>query len=479
MRALAAAVLALPALAGAARPAAAHAFGQRYDLPLPLDFYLAAAGTAVLLSFVIAALALRTSTAGARWQLALPRLPPALEGAVHALLAALGVLLFLLVLAAGCLGADEPTGNIAPVLVWVLWWVGLLLLSALLGNLWPRLDPWSALFRIARRALRHRPQAATAGRGSAWPVVLLFFAFAWLELASHLGESPRGLAALVLLYSLGAWTAMALCGEAAWQATADPFRRVFGLFGRFAPLGRDASGRLVLRPPGAGLLGDHPQGLGAVAFVILVLATVTFDGLSETPLWAAALAWLSESQWLRPFLLWLSGQGVDLLAAAKTAGLIVTALGFFAVFAAVCRLSTLAGGSGVSGRQARSAFALSFLPIAIAYHAAHYLSYLLLAGQLAIPLASDPLGLGWDLFGTRDRRIDLGVIDAKTVWYVAVVAIVTGHVIAVVLAHVEALRLFPTRRAALFSQLPMLALMLAFTMTSLWILSQPIVQEPG
>jgi hypothetical protein len=363
------------------------------------------------------------------------------------------------------------------VLVWVLWWVGLLLATALLGNLWPRLDPWSALYRLARRALGRPPETPARQGGSAWPAVLLFFAFAWLELVSSLGESPHSLALLVLAYSLGAWSAMALCGEAAWRATADPFARVFGLFGRFAPLGRDEAGHRVLRLPGAGLLGDHPKGLGAIAFVILVLATVTFDGLSETPLWAAALAWLAESKALRPLLLWLSGQGVDLLVAARTCGLLLTALVFFLVFALVCRLSALAGG-GVGGRQAMSAFALSFLPIAIAYHAAHYLSYLLLAGQLAIPLASDPLGLGWDLFGTRDRGIDLGVIGAKTVWYLAVVAIVTGHVIAVVLAHAEALRLFPTRRAALLSQVPMLLLMLAFTMTSLWILSQPIVQEP-
>ena len=116
------------------------------------------------------------------------------------------------------------------------------------------------------------------------------------------------------------------------------------------------------------------------------------------------------------------------------------------------------------------------LLMGIAYHAAHYLSYLLLAGQLAIPLASDPFGWGWDLFGTRDYEMDLGLISMKTVWTIAVVAIVAGHVISVTLAHVEALRLFPTRRAALLSQLPMLALMVAFTSASLWIMSQPIVE---
>jgi hypothetical protein len=120
-------------------------------------------------------------------------------------------------------------------------------------------------------------------------------------------------------------------------------------------------------------------------------------------------------------------------------------------------------------------FVLSLVPIAIAYHLAHYLSYLLIAGQNIIPLASDPFGNGWDLFDTKTYRLDIGIVNAKMVWYVAVVAIVVGHVSAVYVAHVMALRVFPTARQALFSQLPMVALMVGYTMVSLWILSQPIV----
>ena len=465
----------LAALAASAGPAAAHAFGQRYDLPLPLDFYLAGGAAVVLLTFAIAAAALRAES-GRRWQWPLPRPPRWLGRLLAGAAGFLGVLLFVLVLAAGLLGSDSPTRNIAPVIVWVLWWVGLLLLAALVGNAWPRLDPWGTLWRLAvRRPFAEAPRPCCG----TWPATVLLFLFAWLELASEWGEEPRALALLVLAYSAFAWLAMALVGEATWRAGADPFRRIFGLFGRFAPLGRNEAGQLVLRPPGAGLLGRHPRALGEVAFVLLVLATVTFDGLSETPLWAAALDWLAESRTLRPLLLWLSAAGVDLLAAAKAVGLLLTALGFFLLFALVCRLTVWLGGAGVTTGQAMRAFALSFLPIAIAYHGAHYLSYLLLAGQLAIPLASDPLGLGWDLLGTRGHAMDIGVIGARTVWYVAVFAIVTGHAIAVTLAHVEALALFRKRRAALLSQIPMLLLMLAFTATSLWILAQPIVQEPG
>ena len=120
-------------------------------------------------------------------------------------------------------------------------------------------------------------------------------------------------------------------------------------------------------------------------------------------------------------------------------------------------------------------FILSLIPIAIAYHLAHYFSYLLIAGQYIIPLVSDPLGLGWNLFGTIEYRIDIGIVNAKFVWYLAVVAIVFGHAMAVYVAHFMAIRVFFDRKSALRSQFPMLVLMVLYTMISLWILSQPII----
>jgi len=117
------------------------------------------------------------------------------------------------------------------------------------------------------------------------------------------------------------------------------------------------------------------------------------------------------------------------------------------------------------------------VPIAIAYHLAHYFTYLLIQGQLLIRLASDPLGLGWDLFGTVRYRPDIGIVGARAVWYTAVAAIVAGHVIAVYVAHAVALREYRDRRAALRSQLPMLVLMVGYTVVSLWIIAQPIVES--
>src|SRR6266545_3950634 len=115
--------------------------------------------------------------------------------------------------------------------------------------------------------------------------------------------------------------------------------------------------------------------------------------------------------------------------------------------------------------------------IAIAYHLAHYLSFLLIQGQLIIPLASDPFGVGWNLFGTAGYRTNIGAVGARFAWLTAVIAIVAGHIIAVYLAHVLAMVALGGGARALRSQYPVTALMVGYTMVSLWILAQPIVES--
>jgi len=120
------------------------------------------------------------------------------------------------------------------------------------------------------------------------------------------------------------------------------------------------------------------------------------------------------------------------------------------------------------------AFVLTLVPIAVAYHLSHYFSLLVTAGQFIIPLASDPFGYGWNLFGSAGYKVNLAIASPYVFWYGAVTLVVIGHVIAVYLAHAVALREFGDRRLALLSQVPMLALMVGYTMVSLWILAQPI-----
>jgi hypothetical protein len=133
--------------------------------------------------------------------------------------------------------------------------------------------------------------------------------------------------------------------------------------------------------------------------------------------------------------------------------------------------------SGASAGELARLFVPTLLPIALAYHVAHYLTYLLITGQVVIPLASDPLGRGWDLLGTARYQVSAGIVGARFAWYTSVIVIVAGHVLAMYAAHRLALARFSEPRAARRSQYPLAALMVGYTMLSLWILAQPIVVE--
>jgi hypothetical protein len=231
-----------------APPARAHAFGARYDLPLPLDLYLAGAGGAVALSFVIMVLAVRARPAEAREPEAdLLSFGPAralLHPAVSAVLRAVSIGLFILILAAGFFGTQDTIRNLAPALVWIVWWVGLAYVAALAGNIWPAINPWSIVFAGFERLVRLSGARRRGDLGFAypswlgvWPAVLLFGLFAWFELISKGAQVPATLATTILIYSGLTWSGMALFGRHAWLAHGEAFALTFGVFGRFAPLG--------------------------------------------------------------------------------------------------------------------------------------------------------------------------------------------------------------------------------------------------
>jgi len=443
IRASVAALALLPA------QAAAHAFGVRYDLPLPLSLWLAAAGSAVALSFVVFALALRRGAGAPIPRLALLRLHPLALAALRTL----SVCVFFVLIAAGLFGTQDPFRNLAPAFVWIAWWIGFTYLSALLGDVWAVLNPWKALYPAGRFGLRLELPPAVG----VWPATALLFAFAWIEIVWEGNAVPANIAWLALAYSLLTWAGMFIFGREAWLRSGEVFAVYFGFLARLAPA-EVRSGSWYLRPPAAGLFDPRFVSTSEAFFVIVMLAIVTFDGLRETPLWAVGDA------------LWP--------AAATTALLALPCLFALAILGAcawMARLTRDDARPASAGELARL-FVPTLLPIALAYHVAHYLSYLLVTGQVVIPLASDPLGLGWDLFGTAHYKPVVDIVGARFAWYTSVVVIVLGHVLAMYVGHRLALERFAARRTARASQVPLAVLMVAYTMLSLWILAQPIVE---
>jgi len=508
----------------------AHGFAQRYDLPVPLGLYLGGTAAAVAFSFLVIAFFVR----GERVIDHYPRLKLLANPVGRFIASKFFVQLLrlfsagflILVIVAGYIGHENPFENIAPTAIWVVWWVGFAYISGLAGDLWAVVNPWSAVYGWVEKlwqtlfpSMRLGLALPWPGWLGCWPAVLLFAWFVWAELIWPQSDTPASLARATLTYSIITWLGMFTFGRHHWLRGGEAFTAVFGFLARFAPSEIRITDATVcaacrsgdccdhfagcvnclecfekikqdhtktkrrewnLRPWAVGLLTARPLSASSMVFVLLMLSSVTFDGLLATPVWADLSRWMIYSETMRPLIIALQDITGNAIAAVGTIALVVFLLGFqllYLLFSALMYFSVPAANrAGTSVRQVAGLFVLSLIPIALAYHLAHYLSYLLLVGQYIIPLASEPFGMGWDLLGTSLYTVDISIVNARMVWYTSVIAIVTGHIIAVWLAHVMALRTFHNNRAALRSQIPMLLLMVGYTMLSLWILAQPVVE---
>jgi hypothetical protein len=453
-----------------------HAFGQRYDLPISLALYLYAAAGVVVVSFVMVAVFAgdRTGARAVRYpRLAVPAMLAIGRSRVFRVVTgAIGVLTLLAVIVAGLFGSQTAVRNPAQYLVWIYFWAGLVILSGLVGNLWTLLNPWAALYDLATLGRRPRPPLRMPEWVGVWPAALVYLLFALLELASGVANRPAVVASLVIVYSLVTLAGMALVGRDVWLRSCEGFSVLFNIVGRFGPVEteRDEDGRLQgvwLRPWGTGLLQRQRAGWDWVVFVILMLSSLAFDGIIATS------AWQSFDQAMTPWVQGLGGLGQPVIRAF---GMLLLVAAFLLIFVAFVRLMLFFGGGRGEELATVTAFALTLVPIALVYNAAHNYSYLTIQSQTLIPLLADPLGRGWNLLPTAGFQPSFALAGASTVWYMQIVLIVLGHVVAVYLAHLRAGERFRTAKRALLSQYPMLILMVLYTMTSLWILAQPITQ---
>jgi hypothetical protein len=473
LAALAVAAAALGLLASLLDPAAALAHGLvgRADLPIPEWLFGWAAAVVMVVSFV----ALATL-----WQE--PKLEkqdgfrPAPDWLSYTLVnrateiaaGAIGVALLGVTVWAGLAGTQLATANFAPTFIFVIFWVGLVPLSIFFGDVFRAFNPWRAVAKAAGFVTARvagplpKPFVYPAWLGR-WPAALTIFGFAWIELAWVNGQDPSSLAVAALIYTALTLVAMAVFGTDTWLRYGEGFSVYFNLFSRISAIDvRD--GRLGFRWPLASLCRLEPAA-GTVALLVVALGTVAFDGASEGPQWSDIAPDIQD------FFGSLGFNPGTALELAFTVGMLIGV----AVIALIYLLG-IAGMRTIDRERPLVELARSYIhtlvPIAAVYVLAHYFSFLVYNGQAIAFLASDPLGKGWDLFGTADKSIDYGVIGATAIWYVQVGVLVAGHVAGLTLAHDRALVLYERVRTATQSQYWMLAVMVAFTTFGLWLLSQ-------
>lgn len=457
------------------QPLRAHGLAvQLQDVPLPLWAFYAGAAAALVLSFLLLALLRRRSVVAGQ-----PRAAPtwiarvADARAVRLVARGLGIAWLALALATGLLGSADASENPLPNLVFVLGWIGIPVAALLLGRGALLLHPVAAVARLG--GLREETETPLPRAWGLWPAWLGLLVFTWLELVYPSAADVQLLVALLIAWVAGGVVVAARVGIRDWLTRVDPFGAYAQLLSSLSPWERRTSDRrLGVRMPLLGPNRSVAPAPGLVPLVTLLVGSVSYDGLSRT-------GWWQERVTLASAQLGSAGGGEDaarlLFGTFGFASLLLLAWGAFELAAWA---SGRVGALRTERLRTAAWFAPSLLPIALAYVVAHYFAFFVVQVQDLVRHASDPLGTGADLLGTRHLAAgDYWRPSGTLTWLVQAGAIVTGHVAGLLLAHDRAIELAPRVSdgsvdvaAAVRSQLPMLLLMLLYTVAGLYFLSE-------
>jgi hypothetical protein len=437
----------------------AHGIGGRQDLPIPFSYALVGAAITLVVTFaLLGVLWVEPRYADEAGQSAGRPLPRVLANLLDApafrvTLRVIGLVATGYVALAAIFGKDDAL-NPTPFVVYILFWVGLPFVSLLVGPVWRLVNPLRTLHGGLAALMGSDPQEGLRplpARLGYWPAAAGLFAFVWLELVAPDRATLPVLRTWFALYAGVTLLAAAYFG-ARWFDRCAAFEAYSSLAARLAPFGRRSDGAPVVRNPLAGLEATPPAP-GMVAVVCVLLGSTAFDGFSNSTAWFR----LSQHTPLPETLVGTLGLLAFITAAAAT-------------FSAAAMLAGLAGGlCHAQRRHLPQLFAHTVIPIVVGYVVAHYLSLFVFEGQRALILLSDPLGHGSNWLGTANREVDFTLLTPTSIAVTQVLAVVLGHVVGVIAAHERAVRLFP-RRQALAGQIPLLAVMVGYTLAGLTLL---------
>ena len=447
---LAAALIVLPV------PADAHVSEMGFVLLMPTELYvLAGLWTMALTLFAITAMP-------PRWisQIYHPRdLSPWPQQGWGRYVSLLSMIVFFAAIWVGINGSRDPLANPLPLLIWTIWWVGLAIIQGFIGDIWRWLNPWSGLVYFLQP---NGPPLKLPAWLGVWPALALLLLFAGFAFAHPAPDDPNLLALAALSYWLLIAAGMFLFGED-WRQHCEFFTVLTGLFAGLTILsGR--RGRLVGAFPGWQLLAGRNYPLSSGCFALSLLAVGSFDGLNETFWWFAKIG-------VNPLMF----PGRSAVIGPTLFGLMAANVLLYAAFGICTWLGLRIARSDTGFGTAFGYWALSTLPIALAYHFAHYLVTLMINLQYALAALSDPLTRGADLLGLGTYYVTTGFLNTKAsveaIFRTQALAVVIGHVCAIVLAHQMARVLCRSNRQAILSQVPLAIFMIAYTFLGLWLLA--------
>lgn len=442
-----------------------HPAEQGFVLLLPTDFYISSGIatvilTAVLLGIIPAGLTRKLCEI---YQIPLITAPSGL----HQFTSLCTLVILTALVWIGLVGSGDPLSNPLPLMIWTFWWAMLLFLQGIIGDIWKWINPWIGIHRLLWGNSSARILKLPNWIGK-WPSIIGFILFSIFALADIAPDYPPRLASFVACYWIYTFVLMCVFGSDEWLSRGECFTILFNLFSKIAPLSFQ-SGNFKVGIPGWQIAKNSYSSLAI--FSLTTLAVGSFDGFNETFWWLARIG-------INP----LEFPGRSAVAFQTVGGMLGAIILLHGVFAFCVWLghhlaSATESKSVTTYYAAFCRFALSVLPIALGYHFAHYLPSFMVNSQYLLAAISDPLTENADFLGLGVFYVTTGFFNTqetvRIILLTQCVAIVAGHVVAVLIAHAIALDIYESNRKAIFSQIPMAVFMALYTFLSLWLLASP------
>jgi len=403
-----------------------HGIGFEGDLPIPFDIILNVSAWVIILTFVFLKISWKESILTSEEKLFSNK--QSIYGKLFGF-----VILFLLI-APGLIGNEGPKTSIAPLILWVFLWIVVPVLGLLFGDLYAKFNPLNIFLSNDNKP------------SSVYVACVLFLGLTWFELVWTKPGNPFHIGIVFLILFIVVNGFKFFFNKTSIEI--DPLLLLHHLYSKLKVINSRPVFKSLLQN-----ISNLSQLKGMEYFILLMIGTVTYDGLRGTVFWYNQFG----------------GRVHDLLFSTVAFFAINLLLVIFYRFA--CYFAIKVSDSNHSLNDVSLAFAHTMLPIAFAYHVTHYLSLLLFESQTFLYRLNDPIGTGIDLFGVNDVTVDY-FLDPLPFWTIQVVVTLLGHMLSVFLAHDLAVKLFGHQQSDK-TQYIFLFITVALTLQALFVLSVP------
>jgi len=445
----------------------AHTSEQGFVLLLPTDVYISSGVLTVVLT-VFALIILPVSFTRRLFTpvkiFKLEKFEP-MWPRFAAILQFIALLCLLLLLFIGFTGTHDPLRNLLPLFIWTVFWIGVVSLHGAAGYLWHVINP----FRLFSKQLRGR-RVLPPSVGS-WPGVVSLLLFSGFTLADTAPEDPPRLALIVSAYCLYTLSGCYLFGTNKWLDHGECFSMLMKRLACVSPAGLYNQALAIGFPGWKNLfLTTEVVTVSGAVFTLTILAAGSFDGVNETFWWLQQLG-------INP----LEFPGRSAVVGETITGLLLSVIALIVCFA-LCvwmgiALANRHTEQHVTFIPAFTQVSVAIIPIALAYHVAHYLTAFMVNIQYTVAALTDPLQNGRDLLNLGTFYVTTGFFNTqssvRTIWLSQAGVVVFGHVISLLLSHRIALKLWSNAKAASMSQIPLALFMVFYTLLGLWLLAAP------